>query len=140
MVLRSELLETRANTRPYRAGKTALTHWNRVFRRNRVTDVTCVAAISRERSYKLRRGKSSWNGVSRSRSREPVNKNRWFIEAGHGRSNNQRDLWRVPLQLRRCILENCACGSGRFRCALFLRSTTFSSRCCFLISSQRERD
>ena len=57
----SYVLETRANSpppphpsNPYRAGKTALTHWNRVFRRNRVTDVTCVAAISRERSYKSR--------------------------------------------------------------------------------------
>lgn len=36
---------------------------------------------------------------------EPVNKNRRFIGVVHGRSNNQRNLWRAPLQLRRCCIS-----------------------------------
>lgn len=64
----------------------------------------CYATISSSRHKSLAR-ENSRNGVSRLPC-ESVNKNRRFIEVGRDPPpNNPRNLWRVLLQLRRCILK-----------------------------------
>lgn len=87
--------------------KTAFTLSSRVFRRSARN--RCYARLLRSRH----RSKRCINQPGKKLGKwffafacEPVNKNRWFIGVVHGRSNNQRNLWRAL---------HCSCVDAAFR-------------------------
>lgn len=91
----------------YRPRKDAFTLSSRVFRRSARNRYYARLLRSRHRSKRCinQPGKKlgKWFFAF---ACEPVNKNRWFIGVVHGRSNNQRNLWRAL---------HCSCVDAAFR-------------------------